>query len=120
MVPRCSITSSRFMPMPLSRTVTVRASLSHSTSMAKLAVALEQALVGQRLEAQLVAGVGGVGDQLPQEDLLVAVEGVDHQIQQLADLGLETVGGLLGHGWSRSVVDVRKEAWGRRRGIQPL
>ena len=39
-------------------------------------------LVRQRLVAQLVAGVAGVGDDLPQEDLLVGVDGVDHQIQQ--------------------------------------
>ena len=44
-----------------------------------------------RLEAQLVAGVGGVGDQLAQEDLPVAVQRVDHELQQLADFGLETV-----------------------------
>ena len=31
---------------------------------------------------ELVNGIAGVGDQLPQEDLLVGVDGVDHQVQQ--------------------------------------
>ena len=41
-------------------------------------------------EAQLVVGVGGVGDQLTQEDLPVAVQRMDHELHQLTDLGLET------------------------------
>jgi hypothetical protein len=47
--------------------------------------------VRERLEADLVEGVGGVRDQLAQEDVLMRVERVDHQVQQLADLGLELV-----------------------------
>ena len=46
--------------------------------------------VGQRQEPQLVVGVGGVGDQLPQEDLAVAVEGMDHELEQLTDFRLES------------------------------
>ena len=57
----------------------------------QIAVALVETVVGQGLEPELVRGVGGVGDQFPEEDLLVAVERVDHQIQQLPDLGLEFV-----------------------------
>ena len=48
--------------------------------------------VVERLEAQLVAGVGRVGDQLAQEDLLVGVQRVRHQVQDLLDLGLERMG----------------------------
>jgi hypothetical protein len=48
-----------------------------------------QGAVVQRLEAQLVAGVGGVGDQLAQEDLLVGVQRVGDEVQQLGDFGLE-------------------------------
>ncbi len=33
--------------------------------------------------------IGGVGDELAEEDLLVGVEGVDDEGQQLVDLGLE-------------------------------
>ena len=47
------------------------------------------AVVRQRLIAQLVAGVAGVGDDLPQEDLLVGVDGVDHQVQQPFGLRFE-------------------------------
>ena len=39
-------------------------------------------LVRQRQVAQLVDGIGCVGDDLPEEDLLVGVDGVDHQVQQ--------------------------------------
>ncbi len=44
---------------------------------------------GQRLQPQLVQRVGGVGDQLAQEDVLVRVDRVDHQPEQLPGLGLE-------------------------------
>ena len=44
---------------------------------------------GHRFQAQPVDGVRGVGDQFPQEDLLVAVQRVHHQIKDLDDLGLE-------------------------------
>ena len=46
-------------------------------------------VVRQGLVAQLVAGVAGVGDDLPEEDLLVGVDGVDHQVQQPLGLRLE-------------------------------
>jgi hypothetical protein len=52
-------------------------------------VAVEAGIV-QRLEAQPVAGIRGVGDQLAQENFLVAVQRVDHQIQQLFDFCLKT------------------------------
>jgi len=55
-----------------------------------------QGSVVERLEAQLVAGVGSVGDQLPQENFLVAVERMDHQVQQLPDFSLKTQGLLAG------------------------
>ena len=48
-----------------------------------------EVLVAESLEPQLVQRVGGVRDQLPQEGVLVGVDRVDHQIQQLAGLGLE-------------------------------
>ncbi len=81
----------------------------------QLEIALEQRFVVQRLEAQLVAGVGGVGDQLPQEDLAVRVQRVDHQLQQLSDLGLEAQGlavgargGRFSHGIT-PVISIRKQ-----------
>src|SRR5690606_5228801 len=52
-----------------------------------------------RLEAQLVAGVRGVGYQLAQEDLLVRVERMGHQVEDLVDFSFELAGlGGCGHG----------------------
>ena len=39
-------------------------------------------IVGEGLVGQLVHRVAGVGDELPEENLLVGVDGVDHQVQQ--------------------------------------
>ena len=46
-------------------------------------------LIRQGAVAQLVDGVGGVGQNLPQEDLLMGVDGVDHQLQQTLGLRLK-------------------------------
>ena len=61
----------------------------------KLGATFEQLRLGQRLEAQLVHRIGGVGDQLAQEDFLVRVQRMDHQVQQLLHLGLEAQGFFL-------------------------
>ena len=61
---------------------------------AGLRVVFEERGVGHRLEPQLVGGIRGVRDELAQEDLLVAVQGVNHQVQELRDLGLESEGFL--------------------------
>ena len=57
---------------------------------ARLGVVFEERGVAHRLEPQLVGGIGGVRDELAQEDLLVPVQGVNHQVQELRDLGLES------------------------------
>src|SRR5688572_5198303 len=69
----------------------------------ELGVAGHQVGLRQRLETQLVVGVGGVGYQLTQEDLPVAVQRMDHELQQLTDFGLEAEGFFLGgrHGAGR-------------------
>ena len=56
-------------------------------------------LVGicDRFVADLIKRIGGIGDQLSQEDLFVGVEGVDDQAHQLLDVGIE--GKCLCHGW---------------------
>ena len=46
-------------------------------------------LVGEGQVAELVERVGGVGDELAQEDLRMRIEGVDDQLQQLIDFGLK-------------------------------
>jgi len=48
---------------------------------------------------QLVQRVRGVGDEFAQEDFALGVQGVDEDIEQLLDFGLEFVGSLCGHGW---------------------
>lgn len=53
-------------------------------------------LVGQRDEADLVKGITGVGDKLPQEDVLVRVQRVDDDVHQPVHLCLESE--LLGVG----------------------
>jgi hypothetical protein len=42
-------------------------------------------------ELEFLAGVGRVGDQLADEDLFVGVKGMDNEIEQLRDFGLESV-----------------------------
>jgi hypothetical protein len=50
-----------------------------------------QSGVGQGFEPKLVEGVGSIRDKLPQEDVFVGINRMDHQIQQLARLGLKFV-----------------------------
>jgi len=49
----------------------------------ELLLCLEDGLVSQTLVTDLVKGIRGVGNQLAQEDFLVAVEGVDDEGEQL-------------------------------------
>ena len=51
--------------------------------------------VRQRLIADLVKGIRGVGDKFTQENLLVGVDSVDDKREELRDLSLELKG--LGH-----------------------
>ena len=45
--------------------------------------------IGEAFEVELVHGVGCVGDELAQEDFLIGVDRVDHEIEQLFALCLE-------------------------------
>ncbi len=60
---------------------------------------------GDRLVTQLVAGVGGVRDQLAEEDVGLGIDRMHHQAEELGDLGLEGMGlgGGSGLGHHRSV-----------------
>jgi len=62
----------------------------------QVGIVLEQRAVVDRLEAQLVGGVGRIRDQLAQENFLVRVQGVDHQLQQLFYFRLEAKGLFFG------------------------
>ena len=60
--------------------------------------------VGQALIIQLINGVRSVGNQLPQEDFLIGIDGVDHHVHQLFALCLKFFLGhntkpLLSHIW---------------------
>jgi len=57
---------------------------------------LKQRRVVERLKAQPVAGVGGVGDELAQEDVFVGIQRMRDQMQQLGHFGLECVMGAHG------------------------
>ena len=56
---------------------------------AEVRVVGDQRFVVQRLEAQAVDGIRGVGNELAQENLPVGIQGVDHQLEQLFGFGLE-------------------------------
>ncbi len=93
-----STTSSRVMPMPLSRMVSVRGVLVDVDVDVQIRGVDVEVLVAERLEPQFVQRVGGVGYQLPQERILVGVDGMDHQLQQLTGLRLKfSVLNLLAH-----------------------
>ena len=46
-------------------------------------------LIGERPIGQLILRIAGIGDQLPQEDLLVGIDRIDHQVQQPLGFRLE-------------------------------
>jgi hypothetical protein len=50
-----------------------------------------QVAVGQGFKPAAIRGVGGIGDELAQEDLPLRVERMDHEIEQASDLGPEFV-----------------------------
>ena len=78
--------------MPLSLMASVPAAGVEFDPDPELRVILEVLRMRDGLEAQLVGGIRGIGDQLPEKDLAVAVERMDHQVKQLLHLGLEAVG----------------------------
>ena len=55
---------------------------------AELLRGVQHRFVGEGEQADLVQGVGGVGDQFSQEDLLVAIQRVDDQLHHAVDLSL--------------------------------
>ena len=72
---------------------------------AELGLVGDELGAGEREIAQAVAGVRGVGDELAQEDLLLAVERVGDDMQQLGDLGLEIMS-FFGHRWGSGLGNV--------------
>ena len=91
MVPSPAVRSSRVIPTPLSDTVSVFVSGSRATVMTK-GRALGEFGPGDRLVAQLLAGVGGIGDELADENVALGIDGMNHQMQQARNVGLEALG----------------------------
>ena len=60
------------------------------------------------LVAQLLAGVGGVGDELADENLAVGIDRMNHQMQQARNVGLEA---LRVRGFVRRGVGVGGQVW---------
>ena len=58
----------------------------------KVWLRLDLVWVCDGLVTDLVQGVRGVGDQFPQEDFLIRIEGVDDQAHQLLDVRSEGKG----------------------------
>ncbi len=63
----------------------------------QIGIGFVQRVVFDRFEAQLVGGVRSIRDQLTQEDFLVAVQRMDHQLQKLFHFCLKAHG-FLCHG----------------------
>ena len=82
MVPRLSISSARSMPTPLSSTVSVPACLVGGERDPEVGDRrrASSGLV-ERQHAELLAGVGGVGDQFAQEDVAVRIDRMHHEVR---------------------------------------
>ena len=60
---------------------------------------LDQFRLGDRFVAQLLAGVGRIGNELADENLPVGIDRMDHELQQARNVGLEALGrGFAGRG----------------------
>ena len=77
------------MPMPLSADGQGLGRLVGGDGDVELGIAGEQLRLGDRLVAQLVERVGGVGDEFAQEHVAVGIDRMHHEMQELGDLGLE-------------------------------
>ena len=67
----------------------------------------------QALKVELVDGIARVGDKLAQEDFLIGIDGVDHEVEQFFALGLK-----LTHVQSFRAPPVRKNGPGARAASQ--
>ena len=73
---------------------------------ARLRIVAEQLGPLDRLIAQLLAGIGSVGDQLAQEDVAVRINRVDHEVKEPRNVGFE------GSGFGGFGVSIHEEAMG--------
>ena len=82
---------------------------------AYLLLGVEDSGVREGLVPDLVEGIGGVGDELAEEDLLVGVKGVDNQRQELVDVSAEREGFCFGLTGKNS-----KNVLTKKRGVRRL
>ena len=68
---------------------------------ARLRVIAQQRRHGDAFIAQLLARIGGVGDEFAQEDVTVGIDRMHHHAQQLRNIRLESMGFGRGSGFSR-------------------
>ncbi len=80
------------MPRPVSVMVIVPALSSVVTADARRDVRLINRFAGRLVEPQLLARVGGVGNQLADENFFVRVKRMDDDVQQLLNLRLKMMG----------------------------
>ena len=58
----------------------------------KARVPFEEIAVGQGLIMEFIDRIGGVGNQFPQEDFVICINRVDHEVQQLLRFSLKFMG----------------------------
>ena len=90
-VPSASTSSSRLMPTPLSLKADRLGVGIDGDLNGERPAGLDQLGLGDRLVAQLLARVGGVGDELANENVAIRVDGMDHEMQQPRNVGLEAL-----------------------------
>jgi hypothetical protein len=72
-------------------------------------IGLEDVVFGELGVAEFFEGVGGVGDELADEDFPVGIEGVDDDVEELFDFGLEFVfGGHRGVIWGQDLERINR------------
>ena len=64
--------------------------LVHADADFQVGIVLIQSAIGNGRKAQLVRRIRRIGNEFSQEYLLVAVQGVDHQVEELLYFGLKT------------------------------
>ena len=79
----------------------------------------QQGRIGESLEAQLLARIGGVGDQFAQENFLVRIQRMDHQSQHLLGFGLKLFYLWLGFGDHDLTLRLLVDCW-RRSSHRPV
>lgn len=58
----------------------------------EIGIAGNEVGLGDRLIAQFVERIGGIGDELAQEDVAVGIDRMHHEMQELGDFRLEIMG----------------------------